>query len=326
MAGKPATVRRRVQMRHMASAAQSHVIHEVTKHMASLNRTAVKWLTQKCHYSEKFSDPNGGAGARCDSIGIIDGRPVLIEFKREVTSSMVPYSRNTGSSIERKIRNSLEALSSKRMLADWDKSSWPRIWIVAERISKPACEKLNEVLSRRSKDWCFVYEFGEWNGAEYVRQGKGPSDLPHVGKPWMFSGVPEMEWPGEHRLPRRNYDAFQKIAEKMGVRELFDKFMEKALGYGLKVKCNRDNLNLRASNPQSGTYMNVISVWPGDSGSNGLCVAEDVERLRLCFPNQKSNQTALPGIPAPHRGYMGQRRFLASDSEIASYWVWAIGT
>ena len=291
-----------------------------------IQNTFVKWLTQNGHYSEKFSDPNGGAGAMCDSVGTIDGNPILIEFKVDVKPSTVQYNLKTGSSLERKIRNTLEALSEGRILRGWDKSSWPKVWIVAERIGEQAREKLHEVLVPRSQAGRFTYEFGEWTGTEYVCRGNGPSDCLQTDIQWTFSGFPQMDWPGENRLPRRNIVTFQEIAEEMGVKDLFGKFIEKARMHGLRVQCNRDNLNLRALDPHSRKYMNVISVWPLDSGHNGLCVAEDVERLQLCFPEQKENQTEAPGKPAPCRGYMGQRRFLVSNEEIISYWVWAIGS
>lgn len=88
---------------------------------------------------------------------------------------------------------------------------------------------------------------------------------------------------------------------------------------------NRDNLNLRAIDDVSGKYLNVIGIWPYDSGAQGLCVASNDGRLQQCFPARRNLGMTAPGIPTSNRGFLGPRTLLASIDDIENYWVWATG-
>ena len=261
----------------------------------------------------------------CDSVGTIGGAPVLIEFKHAMASSMVAYNPKRSTSLERKVRSTLVALHSGTLISTWDKLSLPLIWVIANRIPTDAARELDRVLSARSHDWCFHYEYGEWSGHDYVNHGKGPAELPPISQMMRVSFGPPMPWPGETRLPRRDAVALRAIAEERAVLGIYDYFMSVANSHGLRRLCNRENINLQALQVQTAKYINVISVWPGDSGQHGLCVAVDSSRLQLCFPDRPVENTEPPGMPAPYRGHLGKRTYLLTHEDVGRYWVWAVG-
>jgi len=283
----------------------------------------VRWLGNSRGYTEHFSDPNGGAGALCDSVGTIEERPLLIEFKSTVDPALVAYSADRGSSIERKVCNTLKRLHEGSLLPNWSKDTLPLVWIIAEVIRTEAQAELHRMLLDRSQAWSFVYEFGTWAGDEYAPLEKGPPIQPDIAK-MQEVVLPDLPWPGERRLPRRHPDELRAIADARGVAPLFDQFMKQAEQLGLRTKCNRDSLNLQAETPNTSSRLNVISVWPTDSGEGGLCVAADRERLARCFPGFET-AAAAPCLQAPSRGYTGDRWYLRSDNEVATFWAWAAG-
>jgi hypothetical protein len=282
------------------------------------------WLASTGGYIEELSDPNGGAGALCDSVGMIGDRPVLIEFKRTVTPSIVAYSPEKSSSLERKVRNTLEDLHNEKFLKHWNKETVPLIWIVAERISQDAADMLNTVLSERTEEWCFEYEFGVWSGLAYSGLSKGPNT---PVRPELLQSVsfPSMPWPGEKRSPKRNLDEFRNIARQQGAREIFDYLIDRVHQQGFSTEFHRNSINIKAPVPNTKKKHNVIGIWPGDSNQKGLCVSADRKRLAECFPDSKAKTCTSPGANAPAGGYLGPRVYLASHIEAKAFWEWATG-
>lgn len=286
----------------------------------------VKWLQERDGYVQARSDPNGGDGAICDSIGRIKEKPLLIEFKISITPSIIEYNTKTSTSIERKIRNSLWRLhNEKEFLAGWKKDSIPKIWVVAERINEQSIQILARLLSKRAQEWVFGYEFGVWNGSNYSCLGKGPPvDLPTT----LLAEVRfhDMPWSGENRKPRNNLTAFKIKAKENGVGELLDYFLDYANRFGFTFKYNRESINLSHKASNSANRLNAIGIWPSDSsGKDGLCIASDEMRLSACFPKRNNTDSRLFGKVAPNRGFINQRNFLANKDEIGCFWEWATG-
>jgi hypothetical protein len=289
-----------------------------------IQQSFTDWLTGTGGYLEELSDPNGGAGALCDSVGMIGDRPVLIEFKRAVTPSIVAYSSKKSSSLERKVRNTLEDLHNEKFLKHWNKATIPFVWIVAERISQDASDRLNTVLSERTEEWYFEYEFGVWSGVSYSQLGKGP-DTPISPEQLRNVTFPSMPWPGENRSPKRNFDEFQNIARQQGAREIFDYLIDRVHQQGFSIEYNRSSMNIKAPGTNTKKKRNVIGIWPGDSNQKGLCVSADRKRLTECFPDSKVETCSSPGANAPAGGYLGPRVYLASPVEAKAFWEWATG-
>jgi len=290
-----------------------------------IQNSFVAWLERNCEYFESFSDPNGGAGAIFDSIGSINDVPVLIEFKCSITPSIIRYDANKPSSIERKIRNTLESLHCGSFLDGWEKNSIPRIWLVSEKISIESVEELNVLLRERSENWGFSYEFGTWSGKEYHSLGSGPSERIEISKLQNIDFSPAMPWPGDNRLPRRKIAEFQSIARQKGVADLFEHFLRLSDDVGLIVSCNRNNINLSAVDTESGKTIRVMGIWPADSNAQGLCVAADSERLDRCFPFRDNPGDQAPGTPTIDRGFLGSRSLLARTKDVNRYLAWATG-
>ncbi len=288
---------------------------------AEIQSQFVCWLTARNGYQEVFADPNGGAGALMDSIGQLSTsrRAVLIEFKRQVAASGVRYSPTMPSSIERKIRNSLQALYEGRILDDWARQQVPLVRVVAGRISESACRALKLLLEERAPQWHFEYEIGEWDGAGYRSLARGPVESIAVTE-WQNVTFPEMPWPGEKRLPRRKLAELREVAATRGVVTLFDDMIRGARSHRLTLSCNRENLVLGGRANAESRFCRVASIWPGDSGTPGLCVGTSVEGSAAFF-GVRTDPSMLPGTPAPIRGYLGERRFLATSGQILQYWT-----
>jgi hypothetical protein len=282
------------------------------------------WLASTSGYLEELSDPNGGAGALCDSIGMANDKPILIEFKCSVTPSMISYTPEKSSSLERKVRNSLEDLHMQKFLKHWSKETVPLIWIVAEKISNEAADRLDALLSDRAHEWGFEYEFGTWSGFFYSQKGKGP-DSPVPQQILNDVTFPYMPWPGENRSPKRNFDQFRNIARQQGAREVFDYLIDQVRLQGFSIEYNRSSMNIKAPVAKTKKKLNVIGIWPGESNQKGLCVSADPKRLAECFPGSEVEKRFSPGAKAPAGGYLGQRVYLANPVEAKAFWEWATG-
>lgn len=278
----------------------------------------VQWLTARDGYRELFNDPNGGAGATVDSIGFVGQRPVLIEFKRRVIDSAIRYSPIASTSIERKLRNSLQALYQGNLLELWKRDSVPLVLVVAGTVPVRERTTLKELLEQRAEEWRFEYEFGVWDGTAYCQLGSGPAS-PVVPGDWATVRFPEMPWPGAPRLPSRTLQELSEIAYERGAGLLFDEMIVQARQRGLGVSRNRDNLVLGRAPVGSKRRRAVCSIWPTDSDAHGLCVGTSNEGAATVF-GRGSEPMRLPGVAAPPRGYLGDRRFLRSTEEIEAYW------
>jgi hypothetical protein len=287
----------------------------------------VAWLATTRGYKEVFSDPNGGSGAKCDSIGFVAPTsgmqlPILIEFKTVIKKNQIAYSPNASSSIERKICESLRDLHSNKLECNWKKDLTPLVWIVAESIPTESRKLLCSMLVQRAQEWLFNYEFGEWSGTTY--KSVGTLDIGSQSKTSFYHvQLPYWPWPGEKRELRSTIDDFRQIARAKGVGTLFDFMIKLARQNRLSMRCNRESLNLQALDSTTGKRVNIISIWPSDSGNKGLCIASNRLRIQSCFPvSDESNP--CPGKPAESRGYLGERRYLSSERDITEYWSWVI--
>lgn len=135
-----------------------------------IERTFVEWLKASHGYREEFTDPNGGAGALVESAGFIGNIPHLIEFEVSIKESGITYESNRVSSIERKIRDSVERLHQERLVRKWNHKTLPLVWIIAEQITSGGKYMLKGLLESHSSEWCFVYKVGIWNGQSYTGQ------------------------------------------------------------------------------------------------------------------------------------------------------------
>jgi hypothetical protein len=290
-----------------------------------IQKTFVEWLETKHRYNEVTSDPNGGAGAICDSIGWIAETPILIEFKCNVVPSIVAYTPQRSSSIERKVKVTLEKLHQGDLLNEWNKTTVPLIWIVSEKISKQAVIELEKLFDARSSDWSFNYEVGTWSGKSYQVMCKGPEKPIHLDSTVNVK-FEEMPWPKENRKPKRNLDDFRMIAEKNGSSALFDKIIALAQHDGLLMEFNRSSINLKAKTIENQKYVNVIGIWPLENlEKKSLCVSADSKRLSKAFPSSGALEQMMPGQATKPLGYLGKTAYLSNELDVLEFWSWATG-
>jgi len=278
-----------------------------------IQHTFLGWHSRINQYREEFTDPNGGAGALVDSAGFVGPVPHLIEFKVSVKSSGITYETSKVSSIDKKIRDSIEKLHQGRLLVtEWDRKSLPLIWIIAEEITGGARYALEGLLESRAAEWCFTYNAGLWDGHNYRDLLAGPRTSPAL-KSLEDLCLPPMPTGVVFRNPPRGLSEQGEIAGQRGILDLFDFALKMIQRTSLTMQSNRDSIMLRESST------NVGAIWPVDSSpQNGLCVATHFDRLCNCF-GVSINASSLPGIEAPKRGFLGPRRFLRTKEEIEKF-------
>jgi hypothetical protein len=278
-----------------------------------IQRTFVDWHSRAHQYREEFTDPNGGAGALVDSAGFVGQVPQLIEFKVSIKDSGVTYESNKVSSIERKIRDSIERLHQDRLLkTKWNRRSLPLVWIIAGEITSSGEDGLKGLLESRSSEWCFTYKVGLWDGRACKDLSAGPKANP-VLKPLRDLNLPPMPSAPVFRNPPRGLSEQREVAHQRGVQQLFEFAVQEVQRASLIMQNNRDSIMLRTSST------NVGAIWPVDSSrQKGLCIAAQFDRLQNRF-GVVINASSLPGVEAPSRGFLGPRRFLRTKDEITRF-------
>ena len=125
-----------------------------------LQLASVASLMSERQYCELYDDAEA-TGARVDSIGILDGRLWLIEYKVHVHGPMVRHAPGKGSSLESKISGTLGPVYrrgadpvSQLCNGAWNRTSPPVFAIIAKSFSALAIEQLHELFAVSGHDWC----------------------------------------------------------------------------------------------------------------------------------------------------------------------------
>lgn len=145
-----------------------------------------RWLSANWLFRPVFDDVEA-SGARFDSIGVMQKRLALIEYKVGVSEAIVRHQSDRPMSLEAKIAGGLRALytngpddASVAANAVWDRQSPPLVAIAAERFSEPALQSLAAMLGQRGSDWSFDWAVWRWTGeaTEELMRGKTARALP----------------------------------------------------------------------------------------------------------------------------------------------------
>lgn len=135
---------------------------------------AIDWLKKSWGYREiKSAEEDDAWGAPIDSLGLMDGRTLLIEVKVAVSGGNVRYNPDRSGSIEGKVARTLNGVFDGRVNYNWPaiRQTWERTHplvfvLLAKTYTDAGLEEAKDVLRRRSSEWPFDCRIWQWNGAE----------------------------------------------------------------------------------------------------------------------------------------------------------------
>jgi hypothetical protein len=145
---------------------------------------AIAWLKRNWGYEEvKSGEDDDALGSPIDSLGLMNGRTLLVEIKVAISAGMARYNPSGSGSIEGKIARTLKGLHEQRqdmiwpaIRSTWDPSQPPVFVILARGYSEAGFEEMTEVLRRRSIGWLFDFLVWEWTGYDVRQRGRGRSE------------------------------------------------------------------------------------------------------------------------------------------------------
>lgn len=291
----------------LADVAQTHVRYPEKR----LQLASVAELTRARHYHELYDDAEA-TGSRVDSIGMLDGRLWLIEYKVNVTGPMVRHAPGKGSNLESKISGTLGPLYrrsldpvSKLCNAAWNRSSPPVFAIIAKSVSASAREQLRELYDERGQAWLFELVALEWDGKCHTTVFDGR--LGSVGRASQYDGcLVETQQTSQARRKNMTLQQAMARAEDVGVGELFAAFVTEARTHGVRLKGQVDSVSGAQSGRNPAT---ILGCYFGRSNAtHGLHVGLENDAFAL-------DVDAL-GAPAPIEGYIQSNRYLASIDDV----------
>jgi hypothetical protein len=283
----------------------------------SLQMSAIGWLARHRGYVEHFADPEG-EGARMDTVGLLEDRLVTIEVKTDA-SALLALGPDRADRLECKIAATLGALYhgeatplTRAATKIWDRRRPPIVAVLAKSWSANARERLRATCERRSRDWCFDWEFWRWTGEriETIAAGVTPTFDP-AGAPvvWAETDIPRLRAFAD-RAAARPIDGLRALAADRGVADLFDRFLATAtaMGYGLVPR--RACMGATTRHVVIGKTRTLFAAYLDASSPGHLavgCVAEWLE----------GDPADLPGSPSPHPfGFLNTDRFVSNYDEI----------
>lgn len=273
----------------------------------SLQLATVAWLSEHLGFEEVFGDVEA-VGARFDSAGFIGRKPVLIEFKTSVPESMVVHREDRPMSIESKIAGCLGALYSNQhddlseaVNQRWTRSELPLVVVAANSFSRSGLEALRALFEARSQHWAFDYAAWRWTGTEVATMLQGECPM---GRQVDYAQLVIPKLIGRAARPRaRTQLELRVLANEAGLAQVFDAFVESAIGEGYRLQTTRWGLGayrgrkvfcaIYLAEPQNLDGLDaglVIDYWRGD--------------------------TPLPGAPTKPVGFLNTNRRIATPEEV----------
>ena len=267
----------------------------------AIQEACVAWLTATRGYREIFGDKEA-VGARFDSVGEIEGRLLLIEFKIHVSERMVRHENDRPGTLESKVVGALAGLYSGR--ADsfskagnsvWDRRSPPIVAIVAKSYLTGALSDLIEMLGARSQELRFDFGIWRWadNGLDVIASG---SCLEFPSDDWLT----EIEVPHlvgrNNRAKNLNLIEMREEAVRVGVAELFDAFAAEARRCRMRIEVGRRSIRAGYPPSKGGT------VFACGKHGDRFTVSRLHRRIRLGKsrrPAIRRHHTQSPAAPPP---------------------------
>lgn len=276
-----------------------------------LQLASVASLTSALQYHELYDDAEA-TGSRVDSIGILDGRLWLIEYKVNVSGRMVRHTPGKGSNLESKISGTLGPIYRRSMdpvsqlcNGAWNRSSPPVFVIIAKSFSSSAIEQLHELYAERGQAWRFELVALAWDGIRHTPVFEGrPGSVGSTGH--YDDCLVETQLTSQSRKKNMTMQQAKTRAEEVGVGELFAAFVTEARAYGVRLKCQIDSVSGAQHGHKPAT---ILGCYFGRSNAaQGLHVGLENDAFAL-------DAEAL-GKPAPIAGFIQSNRYLTSVDDV----------
>lgn len=267
----------------------------------------IDWFKKNENYIELYEDKETTGSDPFDSAGVIDDELILIEFKNQISKSMVCYENSKGSSIEKKIGQVLKLLYTKKdsnifnsISEYYTDNKTPTLIIVAEKITKSAIELLKEMLERRSKDWQFHYKLIQWTNEK-------PIYLLDKNIPFQQSRknstieIPNFPSTAIKRNAKLNDKTVEQKLKDIGKFNEFDLFKSYVLKAGFELKYNIKSVNFTFEGKS------LFGIWPFESDeNNGLRMSFELEKINK-FLNKKIESLEQLGVKRSKQkiGFLG---------------------
>ena len=278
---------------------------------------AIDWLKKSWGYREiKSAEEDDAWGAPIDSLGLMDGRTLLIEVKVAVSGGNVRYNPDRSGSIEGKVARTLNGVFDGRVNYNWPaiRQTWERTHplvfvLLAKTYTDAGLEEAKDVLRRRSSEWLFDCRIWQWNGAEIRELTRIELNLPPSLEQYDGLRIPTLvEHSDRSRPPSR--DQHREEAGRRGLLEIFDYVARRARERGYKMNTTGSGITLVA--PGKGRKR---------ESSIGIFVTKSSKRsgMNFGFMSERGDLqwNELPGRPAPKVGaYSMPYRYMSTIDEV----------
>lgn len=243
----------------------------------SIQQAMTSWLCDRWAFQSIFDDVEA-LGARFDSIGLMDDRLVLIEYKVGVSEAIVRHAPDKPMSLESKIAGGLRALYSRggdaaSVVANevWDRSSPPLVVVAAERFAESAVSALEGLFRDRSPEWNFDWAAWRWTGAGVEELLRGQADTSPNLHDYAGLDVPHLIGRSARSAPRSLHELIDLASADEG--RLLKEFADAALSIGYRFRFGRTKLAILGE--RAGNRVIVAAAYVGASPS-GLNVGVDL--------------------------------------------------
>ena len=264
---------------------------------AQLQQLCTDWLLDR-DFVQIFDDVSA-LGERVDSVGVLNGRLWLIEYKVTVPPGIIRHQSDRSMSLESKLAGALGPLYrregdrlSVKANAEWDRSAPPVFVVATEQISEGSLQDLVTMLAGRAVEWRFHWQVWKWTGSEIITLAEGADDsgstaFAEVEVPRLLGRTP--------RAGPRTIAEMRALAEQRSAGLLFDVFVGEARRLGFRVSTQRTTLT--ATRLIAGRQVPCAAIYLGQASPVGaLNIGLDADRLSLPLE-------ALPGSAASSRWF-----------------------
>lgn len=278
----------------------------------------IEWFRKNKDYVELYEDKETTGSDPFDSAGIIDNDLYFIEFKNQISKSMVYYENSKGSSIEKKIGQVLKLIYAQEnsnifnsISQYYSANKIPTLIVVAEKISKSALDLLTEMLNRRSNDWQFHYKLIKWSNKKPTYLLEKNNSFQDLKKNSTIE-IPYFPSTATKRNVKLNNKTLEQKLKEIDKLNEFNLLKNYLLKNDFELKYNIKNVNFTFDGKS------IFGVWPSDSDViNGLRMSFELEKINN-FLNLKINSLQELGIIRSKQklGFLGFNGFVRDKNEM----------
>jgi hypothetical protein len=277
-----------------------------------VQKPATEWLLSRRCFKELYSDEDA-KGGDLDSIGIIDGRLFLIEYKYEIRAGVAFKIPPRSGTLEAKFLRFLKRLyagdrapDTADALEHWDRRP-PVTVVCASSYSDRGGVETTEMLERLSTELFVDWEVWRWTGEEICVEAAGIASAEGIIS-FQRLKVP-VPRPTPHRPASSKVKIFA-LAEERGVSELLRVVLEIAQGAGFSRRYRVESIGLSERIPKTTKTSSVITIFVGSSSTD--------KGLHIGYFRERFNDGLPELVGAPTAGYLNSNAWVADAAEFTS--------